>query len=100
MVSNLMLSTDKIKDNLKIHNGFFFFFKILLMWTIFKVFIGIVIILLLFYVFGVLALRHVGSSVPQSEIKPIPPALEGEGLTTGPPKKSLKSRPFLSSCKR
>ena len=78
----------------------FFFFKIFLMWTIFKVFIVIVIILLLFYVFGFLALRHVGSSAPQSEIKPIPPALEGEGLTTGPPRKSLKSQPFLSSCKR
>ena len=31
------------------------------MWAIFKVFIEFVTLLLLFYVFGVLAARHVGS---------------------------------------
>ena len=31
------------------------------MWTIFKVFIEFVTLLLLFYVFGFLAARHVGS---------------------------------------
>ena len=54
-----------------------------LMWTIFKVFIEFVTILLPFYVLvfgpkacGILALRP--------GIDPAPPALEGEILTTGP----------------
>ena len=38
-----------------------FFFKDFLTWTIFKVFIEFVTILLLFYVVVFLALRHVGS---------------------------------------
>ena len=38
-----------------------FFFKIFLMWTIFKVFIAFVTILLLFYVVVALAERHVRS---------------------------------------
>ena len=66
----------------------FFFFKISLMWTIFKVFIDFVTILLLFYVwfFGRDAC---GILVPRPGIKPAPPALEGEVLTTEPPGKSL-----------
>ena len=39
----------------------FFFFFFLLMWTIFKIFIELLTVLLLFYVSGVLATRHVGS---------------------------------------
>ena len=63
----------------------FFFFKIF-MWTIFKVFIEFVTILLL--CFGFLALRYVGSLLPD-QIEPTPPAFKGEVLTTGPPRKSL-----------
>ena len=58
------------------------------MWTIFKVFIEFVTILFLFYalVFG----RKVcGFLAPWPGIKPAPPALEGEVLTTGLPGKSL-----------
>ena len=40
---------------------FFFFSKISLMWTIFKVFIEFVTILLLLFMFCDLAMRHVGS---------------------------------------
>ena len=40
---------------------YLFFFKIFLMWTIFKVFIEFVTILFLFYVLVFLAARHVGS---------------------------------------
>ena len=40
---------------------FFVFVFFLLMWTIFKIFIELVTVLLLFYVFGVSATRHVGS---------------------------------------
>ena len=60
------------------------------MWTIFKVFIEFVTILLLFYVFfGFLATRHMGSYLPDQGSNPNPPTLEGEVLTTGPPGKSL-----------
>ena len=38
-----------------------FFFKIVLMWAIFKVFIEFVTILLLLYVWGFLAARHMES---------------------------------------
>ena len=68
-----------------------------LMWTIFKVFIEFVTILLPFYVLvfgpkacGILALRP--------GIEPAPPALEGEILTRGPPGRSL--RQLLSSLGR
>ena len=65
-----------------------FFSKIFffLMWTILKVFIKFVTILLLFYV---LAERHAILAWPG--IEPILPALEGKALTTGSPDKSLKS---------
>ena len=59
------------------------------MWTIFKVLIESVTILLLFYVFRVFAHKACGILAPRPEIEPTPPALEGEVLTTGPPGKSL-----------
>ena len=57
------------------------------MWTIFKVFIEFVTMLLcfMFLFFG-----HEAYEIftPQLRIKPTPPALEGKVLTTGPPEKS------------
>ena len=64
---------------------FFFFF---LMWTIFKVFIEFVIILLLFYVLVFWPWGMWDLSTPTG-IEPVPPALEGKVSTTGPPGKSL-----------
>ena len=57
------------------------------MWTIFQVFIEFVTILLrfMFWFFGHEAC---GILSPLPGIKPSPPALEGEVLTTGPPGKS------------
>ena len=52
------------------------------MWTIFKVSIQLVTILLLFWLFGPEAC---GISAPGSGIEHTSPALEGEVLTTGPP---------------
>ena len=67
------------------------FFKFFLIWTIFKVFIEFVTILLLFYgvflVFFFLATRHVGSQLSPPGIGPLPSRLEREVLTTGPPGK-------------
>ena len=57
----------------------------LLLWTIFKVFIEFVTVLLLFRFFG---LQACSVLAPWSGIKSTPPALEGEVLTTGPPGKS------------
>ena len=51
------------------------------MWTIFKVFIEFVTILLL--CFHSLAMMYVGSSLPDKESDPHPPPLEGKVLTTG-----------------
>ena len=74
---------------------FFFFFckffkKIFLVWTIFKVFIEFVTILLLFYVLVfIFGPEAWGFLVHLPGIKPTPPALEGEVLTTGPSGKSL-----------
>ena len=59
------------------------------MWTIFKVFIEFVTILLLFYVFWFFGLKARGILAPQPGIEPAPPAPEGEVLTTEPPGKSL-----------
>ena len=65
-----------------------FFFKIFfLMWTISKVFIEYCFCFM-FWVFGHEAC---GISAPRPGIEPIPPALEGEVLTTGPPGKSQES---------
>ena len=58
------------------------------MWTIFKVFIEFVTILLLFYVFGFFGHEACGILAPWPGIEPIPPALEGKVLATGPPGKS------------
>ena len=58
------------------------------MWTIFKVFIEFVTILLLFCVFGFFGPKACGILGPPPGIEPIPPALEGKVLTTGPPGKS------------
>ena len=63
------------------------------MWTIFKVFIEFVTILLLFYVF--FWLRSMWDLSSQPGIELAPPALEGKVLTTGPPRKSLPY-PFSS----
>ena len=58
------------------------------MWTIFKVFIEFVTILLLFYVL-VYGPEACGILTPQPGIELSLPALEGRVLTTGPPGKSL-----------
>ena len=61
-----------------------------LMWTIFKVFIEFITILLLFYLFFFFDRKACGILVPWPKIEPIPPALEGGFLTTGPPGRSLE----------
>ena len=58
------------------------------MWTIFKVSIEFVTILLLFYVFWFFGREACGIPAPRPGIEPAPPALEGEVPTTGPPGKS------------
>ena len=63
------------------------------MWTIFKVFIEFVTILLLFYVL-VFGCEACGILAPQPGIKPAPRALEGEVLTTGLPGKPSKTINF------
>ena len=60
------------------------------MWTIFKVFIEFVTILLLFYVL-VFWPQGMWDLSSRPGIEPASPALEGEVLTTGPPGES----PFL-----
>ena len=59
------------------------------MWTIFEVFIEFVTILLLFFMFWIFGQEACGILVPWPGIRPTPPALESEVLTTGPPGKSL-----------
>ena len=60
------------------------------MWTIFKVFIEFLTILLLcFFMFWFFGREACGILVPRPGIEPTPPALEGEVLTTGKPGKSL-----------
>ena len=69
---------------------FIYHFKeFFLMWTIFKVFIEFVTVLLMFYVFGFFGHEAGGILAPQPGIKPSPPALEGNILTTRSPGKSL-----------
>ena len=63
-----------------------FSFLRFLMWTISKVFIEFVTILLLFYVLTFFGCKASGILAPRSGIKPTPPALEGENLMTRPPK--------------
>ena len=59
------------------------------MWTIFKVFIKYVTILLLVYT---LRFGHEACGILPSQpgLEPAPPALEDEALTIGPPGKSRK----------
>ena len=64
------------------------------MWTIFKVFIGFVIILLLLC-FGFFGPEACGILVPRPGMEPASPALEGEVLTTGQPGKSQST--FLNA---
>ena len=61
-----------------------------LMWTIFKVFIEFFTTsaLAFFFFFGC---EICGVLAPQPGIKPVPPALQGEVLTTGPSGKSQAS---------
>ena len=54
------------------------------MWTIFEVFIEFITILFLFN------RKACGILVPRPKIEPIPPAVEGGFLTTGPPRGSLE----------
>ena len=65
------------------------------MWTIFKVFIEFVTILLLFHVL-VFWPQSIWNFSTQPGIKPAPPALEGEIATTGLPGKSLLDFLFLT----
>ena len=67
---------------------FFFSFFFFSMWTIYKVFIEFVTLLLLFSVL-VFWLWGTWDLTPRTEIKPTPPALKEEVPTTGPPRKSL-----------
>ena len=66
----------------------FFFLKIVLIWTIFKVFTESDTISLLFYAL-VFPCRAYRILAPRSGIQPAPPALEGEIPSTGPPGKFL-----------
>ena len=59
-----------------------------LMWTIFKVFIECVTVLLLLFMLCFFGHKACGILAPQPGSKPALPALEGEVLTTGPPGKS------------
>ena len=59
------------------------------MWATFKVFTEFVALLFLFYIVLLFGWEACGILTPQPGIKPIPPALEGEVLTTEPPGKSL-----------
>ena len=53
------------------------------MWTIFKVFIELVAILILFYALVFLAMRHVGSKLPMQGLNLHSPTLEVKILNTG-----------------
>ena len=62
------------------------------MWTIFKVFIEFVTILLLFLCFGILALRYVGSQLPEWGLNPHP-CVGWQGPNSGPPGDSGHGEP-------
>ena len=76
---------------------FVFFSKIFSMWTIFKVFIEFVTILLLFFNFWFFGYKACEILAPRPGIEPVPPAFEGEVLTTGLPGKSLATFNICSS---
>ena len=65
------------------------------MWTIFKVFIEFITILLLLFMLWFFSQEPCGILAPLPGIKPTPPALEGKALTTRPPRKSPPSLSFL-----
>ena len=62
------------------------------MWTVLKVFMEFVVILLLFHVLFFFGEEACGILTPQPGIEHTPPILEGEVLTTGPPEKSPLNR--------
>ena len=64
------------------------------MWTIFKVFLEFVKILLLLFMFCFFGIEACGILVPWPGITSTAPALEGEVLTTGPPGQSLDGSLF------
>ena len=59
------------------------------MWTILKVFVEFVTIFLLLFMFWIFGHEAGGILAPPLGIEPMPPALEGELLITGPQRKSL-----------
>ena len=67
------------------------------MWTICKVFIEIVAILLLLYVFWGFGHKAYGILAPQPGIEPTLLALGSKVLTTGPLGKSLLTRLFFQT---
>ena len=81
------------------HLNFIYKIYCFLMWTIFKVFIKFVTILLLLLMFCFFGPEASGILVSWSGIEPAPPSLEGKVLTTGPPGKPwsyiLKGSPWL-----
>ena len=83
--------SQRIRHNLATEQQFWFFLRFFLCVPYFKVFIEFVTILLLFYVL-VFWPRGMWDSWPGME--PMPPALEGEVLTTGLPEKSLNPSDF------
>ena len=69
------------------------------MWTIFKVFIEFVtVLLLLIFMFWFFGREAYGILAPQPGVEPAPLALEGKVLTTGPPGKSLYGCVFIVIC--
>ena len=60
------------------------------MWSIFKLFIEFVTVLLLLFGFGFFGHEACGILAPQPGIELTPPVLKGEVLTTGLPGNSLK----------
>ena len=69
----------------------FFFKRLLLIWTIFKVLIWIShsMASISWFFFNFLAARHVKSKLTNQRLNPLPSALEGEVSTTGFPGKFL-----------
>ena len=74
---------NKIAPNVEFFFKDFFF----LMWTIFKVFIEFATMLLLFYIL-VLWLRGMWDLSSPTRDRTRTPAMEGEVLSTGPPRRS------------
>ena len=77
------------------YSQFFFF----LTWAIFNAFIECVTVLLLLFMFWLFGGGACGILGPQPGIKPAPPALEDEFLTTEPPGKSSFEKHHTSKVK-